>query len=80
MAKTMEFWFRRRYNLPPNDPRFLDLTPLEIQAEYWAHHAVDNNVADEIEDEQFDLDEVLKHAEESDVDEADWEEVKPDGE
>lgn len=30
----MSFWFRDRYKLPPNDPRFLDLTEEEILLEY----------------------------------------------
>ena len=38
MAGTLALWYRRRFNLPPNDPRFLSLTPGEIVTEYWAHH------------------------------------------
>lgn len=74
----MEFWYRRKFNLPPNDPRFLELTSFDIQREYWAHYHVENRVSDEIEDEYFDLDEVLRQAEELDAD--DWEEVRPDDE
>ncbi len=55
MAKTIGFWYRKKYNLPPNDPRYLDLTAEEIQAEYWAHQYAENGVHDEVEDEDFDL-------------------------
>ena len=39
---SFSFWFRRKYNLPPNDPRFLSLTPSEIQKEYLIHHLWEN--------------------------------------
>ena len=29
--------FRRRYNLPPSDPRFLDATMEDITVDLWAH-------------------------------------------
>jgi len=54
MQGTMEFWIRRKYNLLPNDPRFLALTPAEIEAEYWAHQYAEKGVPDEIVDENFD--------------------------
>lgn len=34
-ARLMRTWYRIRYNLPPNDPRYLDLTDADIQLEYW---------------------------------------------
>lgn len=55
MAKSVGFWYRKRYNLPPNDPRYLDLTAEEVLAEYWAHQYAENGVQDEVEDEDFDL-------------------------
>lgn len=55
MSETVEFWFRRRYNLPPNDPRVLALTLEEIQTEFWAHHYFENPAKEEALDEDFDL-------------------------
>lgn len=54
----MEFAFRRRYNLPPTDPRFLDATREEIAADFWAHHYAESNVTEEFEDTEFDADEI----------------------
>lgn len=71
MAETIEFWFRRKYNLPPSDPRFLDLTSEEIETEYWAHYYRENAGKDIAEDDDFDLD-----AEIARMNEQDWEEVK----
>lgn len=31
----MRTWYRVRYNLPPNDPRYLSLTDADVQLEYW---------------------------------------------
>lgn len=53
---TYAFWFRRRYNLPPLDPRFLAMTPEDVEAEYWAYYYLDNPPGDEYEDESFDAD------------------------
>ena len=73
----MEFAFRRRYNLPPTDPRFLDATREEIAADFWAHHYVENSVTEEFEDTDYDQDEIArKWAEEDDsasVDDDDFE-------
>lgn len=38
-AQLMRTWYRIRYNLPPNDPRYLDLTDADIQLEYWTIRA-----------------------------------------
>lgn len=70
MADSLEFWFRRKYNLAPNDPRFLELTTEDIEAEYWAHHYRETNGREEVEDEDFDLE-----AEIARMNEEDWEEV-----
>ncbi len=32
--ESLGLWFRRRYNLPPNDPRFLSLTYEELLVDY----------------------------------------------
>ena len=56
----MEFAFRRRYNLPPTDPRFLDATREEIAADFWAHHYAENRVTEEYEDTDFDQDAISR--------------------
>ena len=70
MAKTLEFWFRRKYNLTPTDPRYLSLTTEDIESEYWAHYYYENSAEKEVEDEDFDLD-----AEISRMNDDDWEDV-----
>lgn len=70
MAGSLEFWFRSKYNLPPHDPRFLDMTTEDIEAEYWAHHYREQAGKEEIEDEDFDLE-----AEIARMNDDDWEEV-----
>lgn len=59
MAKSVAFWFRRKYNLPPTDPRFLDVTVEEMATDFWAHHFADNPEAKEVVDETFDVNEEL---------------------
>jgi hypothetical protein len=63
--------FRRRYNLAPTDSRFLDATTEDILTDYWANFYKENGLKDEVEDDDFDLDEVVKR-----MDDGDWEEVK----
>lgn len=41
VATTIRFWFRRKYNLPPTDDRFLGMTELAMVTEYWAHYYYD---------------------------------------
>lgn len=36
-AKSINFWFRRKYNLPPTDDRYLNMTKAAMLIEYWAH-------------------------------------------
>ena len=78
MAGTPELWFRRTYKLPPTDPRFLDATAADILTELYAYHYDDlrreGRVEDEIEDEGFDLDDVLRDTE----DDSQWETVDDD--
>lgn len=66
--------FRRRYNLPPTDPRFLNATLDDIIVDYWANRYADDPklLEETIEDTDFDLEEVLKNMADDD-----WEEVKP---
>lgn len=71
MAKGLEFWFRRRYNLAPTDPRFLDVTIEQIETDFWAHTYFDKPPGDELEDEDFDVDEIMKQMAEDD-DPGDW--------
>ena len=42
MADTPEFHFRRRYNLAPHDPRFLECNIEEILVDIWAHRFHDH--------------------------------------
>lgn len=58
---TIEFQFRRRYSLTENDPRFLDLTTEEMLADIWAHKFFEDPKAlEEVEDEDFDPDDVAR--------------------
>lgn len=79
-AKTIEFWFRHKYGLTENDPRFLAMTTEEMLTDYWAHTYFDDpEKADrEVVDDDFDLDDVLAeiNAEaENDSDPDDWEDI-----
>lgn len=67
----MEWWFRERYRLSPNDPRYLDTTREEMLLDFWtAYYATTKGESTfEAEDEDFDLDQILADAEE------DWEAV-----
>jgi hypothetical protein len=62
--------FRRRYNLAPTDPRYLDATTEDILTDHWANYYFEHPNTDEIEDEGFDLDAIVKS-----MDDGDWEEV-----
>jgi hypothetical protein len=71
MYKTIVFWFRKQYNLSPRDPRFLALTPEEVEAEYYAHEfAARPPASEEFEDDEFDTDDILAQLEAND---GDWE-------
>ena len=69
-AGTFLYWFRDRYKMPPNDPRYLALTGEEIEADYWAWHYFNNPKADSFESDEWDSDALLE-AMASD----DWEQV-----
>lgn len=62
LSKTYAFWFRRKYNLAPNDAGFLALTPEEVEAEYWAHFYAENGIKEEFEDDDFDVEALLAEA------------------
>ena len=70
LAKTLQFWFRKKYQLTPTDPRFLDLSVEDIETDYWAHYYYDNPAGDEVEDEDFDLDKIIAK-----MGKDDWEEL-----
>lgn len=74
MATSIEFWFRRKFNLAPTDPRYLDATLDQIEAEFWAHEYANKPPGEEIEDDEFDMDEAMKWAEQPDQpdDPGDW--------
>lgn len=59
---SVEFWYRRKYNLTSNDPRYLDTTLDEMFADFWAHTYFDDPKAIEntVEDEDFDADDVAR--------------------
>lgn len=79
----MEYWYRRQYNLPPNDPRFLDVTMDEIAREYWAAHYFDKwqkgETEEEFEDPDFDESEVASMDQDDAGDDGEWVEVAADG-
>lgn len=68
MAASLEFQFRRRYNLPPTDPRFLDATFDEILVDAIAWDIALNPGKQEFADDEFDVQaEIAKNdAEETD--------------
>jgi hypothetical protein len=74
MVGGMEFWFRRQFNLPPTDPRFLDATLDDIETEFWAHYYKENSPDKEVEDDEFDVE-----AEIAAMNDDDWEEVDLSG-
>ena len=77
--ETIEFEYRRRYNLTSNDPRFLDATVEEMLTDIWAHrYTEDPKLLNEIEDEDFDPDEVAAAIGRQPVEEpdpGDWEQI-----
>lgn len=66
---------RRKYGLSPRDPRFLELTPEEVEAEFWAHHYFENaGKGEEFEDDDFDLEGIMEGL----ADGGEWEDVISD--
>lgn len=37
LAQSLEYWFRNKYQLSPQDPRYLQMSVEEIEIEFWAH-------------------------------------------
>lgn len=72
---TYSFWFRRRYNLSPLDPRFLELTPEDIETEFWANYYAENagKGGEEYEDDDFDVGAILAALDGGEDDQ--WEDV-----
>ena len=67
-AGTIDFWFRRKYNLTANDPRFLHTTELERVTDYWTHRYFDDpRLMDMVEDEDFDIDAIMAEWADGDV-------------
>lgn len=59
LVGTVEFEFRRKYLLTETDPRFLDVTLEDMITDIWAHRFADDPKSmDEVEDEEFDADDV----------------------
>lgn len=55
LADTPQFRFRKKYSLPPTDPRFLDATMADIVLDLWAHaHADDPQLRNTTTDPHFD--------------------------
>ena len=63
-AETIQFLFRRRYNLAPTDPRFLAATIEDMLIDEAAHRHIENpkNI-EEFEDPDFDVNAELAKAE-----------------
>lgn len=88
LSQTVEFAFRRRYSLPPSDPRFLDATLEDMVLDYWAHAHVDNpKLRDEVVAEGYDddlaemqreVDEKAAQKAASSTSDGDWETVADD--
>lgn len=75
LSETIEFAFRRRYGLPPTDPRWLNATLDDVLIDYWAHaHRDDPNLRNEeaFETEDFEAELAAMAAS---VKEDDWEDV-----
>lgn len=80
MAHTIPFWFRQRYSLPPNDPRFLALTPQEVETEFWACQYAETKAVEDFEDEDIDIEEILAEADRAEaIKTGEWDEVINDG-
>ena len=56
MVKSVDFWFRTHYRLPPTDPRYLDTTLEERLSEFWAYqYSVDPKLLEMAEDTSFNM-------------------------
>ena len=58
-VNTIEFEYRRRYNLPETDDRFLDMTIEDMLTDIWAHRFhEDPKALEDAVDEDFDVNNV----------------------
>jgi hypothetical protein len=66
-----DFWFRKKYNLPPNDDRYLDIEPWKMELEFLTHDEYEKAVrraSGITQDEEFEgasdkeMEEYLKQA------------------
>ena len=80
----MQWWYRDRYRLTPNDPLFLGLTLEDLELEYWtayyaAQAARGANISFDDEDENYNLDAILADLEQQetamDSDQDSWETI-----
>lgn len=59
LVGTVEFEFRRKYLLTESDPRYLSMTREDMMTDIWAHRFADDPKSlEEVEDEDFDMDDV----------------------
>jgi hypothetical protein len=76
MAESVAFLFRRRYLLPPTDPRFLDATLDEMLIDFWAwRYHEDPKAADEIVDDEFDVEAEVARLDAQVGEVNDWEQI-----
>ena len=59
-AGSLQWWFRDRYRLPPNDPRFLALSTDDLALEFWTAYYAESAakgeaISFEDEDDEYDL-------------------------
>lgn len=88
LSETIQFAFRRRYRLPPTDPRYLNATEEQMVLDYWAHrHWDDPKLREEVVNPDFeeDLEAFAAGEDEPDLppppaDPGDWETVEEEGE
>lgn len=72
----MDYWYRRKYKLTIYDPRYLETTPLDRLTDYWAEkYLEDPTLLNEIEDEGFNQDDILKQWEAEATETVDIDEV-----
>ncbi len=75
----MRWWIRKLYNMPMTDPRYLALTPEQIELE-WEHYKLDNPKMfpeDSYSDPEYDdWEKEQAQRDESVAEEEEWEEVE----
>jgi len=61
--------------LSPLDPRFLELTSEDVEAEFWAYYYVDKPPGEEFEDDDFDIQAIMDDLNGGDINDDEWEEL-----